>query len=301
MACREYVDLHEPVFWKANLYNLWLDSLRTLHADMSGEKHFPEAMRTKAWQMKQLQAQSARGPNLRHDTILYAKQSYTAYPECEYPASYVEPYPEFYARVKYFAEEAGRLFEAADYTAKNAQRAAQLKVIKQRQMAFFKKMAETVGTLETLAKKELKAEPFTEQEKAFVKKTVDIRGGGSGPPRYDGWYCDLFYTRLECAKWDPIVADVHTDPSDWSLQGGACLEVAVGDVNLGMIAVDNENDRAVYAGPLYSYYEFLQPVKDRLTDQQWQEMIRTGKAPARPSWVEAFQAPAVERVPQRGK
>ena len=193
----------------------------------------------------------------------------------------MEPYPEFYARVKYFAEEQSRLFEAADYTAKNVKLPAELKVIKQRQMAFFKKMAETVGTLETLAKKELKAEPFTEQEKAFVKKTVDIRGGGSGPPCYDGWYCDLFYTRLECAKWDPIVADVHTDPSDWSLQGGACLEGGGGRY-LGMIAVDNENDPAVYAGPLYSYYEFLQPVKDWLTDQQWQEMysVRQGAGPA---------------------
>ena len=42
MACREYVDLHEPVFWKANLYNLWLDSLRTLHADMSGRSTSPK-------------------------------------------------------------------------------------------------------------------------------------------------------------------------------------------------------------------------------------------------------------------
>ena len=70
----------------------------------------------------------------------------------------------------------------------------------------------------------------------------------------------------------------------------------MGDVNLGVIAVDNEKDRAVYAGPLYSYYEFRQPVKDRLTDQQWQQMIVTGKAPARPNWVEVFQAPAKERV-----
>ncbi len=160
MASREYVDLHEPAFWKANLYNLWLDSLRTLHADMTKEKNFPEAMRTRAWQMKQLQTQLGSWAELRHDTILYAKQSYTAYPGCEYPAGYVEPYPEFYARIKYFAEEAGRLFEAADYTAKDNNRAAQLKQVKQRQIAFFKKMAETVGTLEGLARKELKAEPL---------------------------------------------------------------------------------------------------------------------------------------------
>jgi hypothetical protein len=76
-----------------------------------------------------------------------------------------------------------------------------------------------------------------------------------------------------------------------------CLEVGVGDVNFGVIAVDNEKDRAVYVGPLFSYYEFCHPVADRLTDPQWQLMLATGKAPARPAWAQAFQAPAQERKP----
>jgi Protein of unknown function (DUF3160) len=287
MSCREFVDLHKPEFWKANLYNLWLDSLRTLHEDMTEHKYFPEAMRTKAWQMKQLQTQLGSWAELRHDTILYAKQSYTAYPECEYPAGYVEPYPEFYGRLKFFAEEAGRLFRTAEYTSKDAGRAQQLQQMKKHQEEYFQKMAETMGALQTLAQKELKAAPFTEKEKTFLKKTIDRRGGGSGPPRYDGWYAGLFYKIIKCQDWNPVVADVHTDP-----ESSTCLEVGVGDVNLGVIAIDNGPDRAVYVGPLYSYYEFRQPVADRLTDEQWQQKIATGKTPSRPSWVEAFQAPA---------
>src|SRR5262249_19285337 len=161
---------------------------RTLN-DRPAGKHFPEAMQTRAWEHKQLQTQLASWSELRHDTILYAKQSYTAYPDCEYPAGYVEPYPAFYAKVKFFAEEAARLFDKADYSSKDPTRDARLKAIKKRQVAFFQQMAKTVGTLEVLAKKELKAEAFTAAEKAFLKKTIDIRGGGSGPPRYDGWYC----------------------------------------------------------------------------------------------------------------
>jgi Protein of unknown function (DUF3160) len=292
LSSREFVDLHKPEFWKDNLYNLWLDSLRALHEDMSEHKNFPQAMRTKAWQMKQLQTQMGSWAELRHDTILYAKQSYTAGITCEYPAGYVEPYPEFYGRVKYFAEEAGRRFQAADYSSRNPQRTAQLKEIKERQVKFCKTMAESLGTLQTLAGKELKAEPFTDKEKTFIKKTIDIRGGGSGPPRYDGWFCELFYHRYECAKWDPVVADVHTDPT-----GASCLEVGVGDVNFVVIAIDNDKDRGVYVGPVYSYYEFLQPVEKRLTDQDWQQMIQGGKVPARPSWVDVFQAPAKDRKP----
>ncbi|MBY0522486.1 MAG: DUF3160 domain-containing protein [Gemmataceae bacterium] len=293
LASRDFVDLHKDEFWKANLYNLWLDCLRTLDDDLSANKNFPEVMKTKAWQMKQLQTQLGSWAELRHDTILYAKQSYTAFPSCEYPAGYVEPYPEFYARVKFFAEEAGRLFKDADYSSPDKNRAAELKFIKDRQEVFFKKMAETVGSLHTLAKKELNAEKFTAEEQTFLKKTIDIRGGGSGPPTYSGWYCDLFYNRLECTKWDPTVADVHTDPKSQS-----CLEVGVGDVNFGVIAIDNEKDRAVYVGPLFSYYEFRHPVNDRLTDQQWQDMIQKNKLPARPEWVNAFQATPAERKPQ---
>ncbi|MFO0824236.1 MAG: DUF3160 domain-containing protein [Gemmataceae bacterium] len=114
-ASRDFINLHPPAYWKSNLYVLWLDCLRTLHSDMSQEKRFPEAMKSKTWQLKQLQTQLGSWAELRHDTILYAKQSYTARPSCEYPAGYVEPYPEFYAKVKFFAEEAGRLFAAAEF------------------------------------------------------------------------------------------------------------------------------------------------------------------------------------------
>ncbi len=84
-----------------------------------------------------------------------------------------------------------------------------------------------------------------------------------------------------------MVADVHTDPDSQS-----CLEVAVGDAMFGVIAVDNGKDRMVYVGPLYSYYEFRQPVEKRLTDPEWMQMIQTGNLPARPEWTKEFVAPA---------
>jgi hypothetical protein len=304
MTAREFVNLHPPAYWKSNLYVLWLDCLRTLHADMSKEKRFPEAMKTKAWQMKQLQTQLGSWAELRHDTILYAKQSYTARPACEYPAGYVEPYPEFYAKVKFFADEAARLFGAAEFPAppvpselKAEEKAAAQKWYKDRQgqyVTFFRQMSETVRTLETLAKKELAGEAFTDDEKLFIKKTVDMRGGGSGPPRYDGWYPNLFFQRSNCSDWTPVVADVHTDPDSAS-----CLEVGVGDAMLGVIAIDNDKDRMVYVGPLYSYYEFRQPVGQRLTDPEWQGMINRSQLPARPEWTKEFAAPTRKTPPPK--
>ena len=85
LAAREFIGLHAPAYWKSNLYVLWLDCLRTLQKDMSGEKRFPQTMKTKAWQMKQLNTQLGSWAELRHDTILYAKQSYTAQAELRVP------------------------------------------------------------------------------------------------------------------------------------------------------------------------------------------------------------------------
>ncbi|MEA1925191.1 MAG: DUF3160 domain-containing protein, partial [Candidatus Altiarchaeota archaeon] len=37
------------------------------------------------------------------------------------------------------------------------------------------------------------------------------------------------------------------------------------------------------AGPVMSYYEFKHPMSDRLTDENWREMLETGK-PEEPQW-----------------
>jgi hypothetical protein len=269
------------------LYNTWLDALRTLAANRSKESHVPEAMRTEAWQRKQLQTQLASWSELRHDTVLYAKQSYTAGERCEYPTGYVEPYPETYARIKFFAEEAARRIERADFGDLNGDHAA----IKARQVGFFKQMADTITKLEGLARKELAAEPFTADEQLWIKKLIDIRSRGSGMPTYSGWYCQLFYGGGYLAgKLEPTIVDVHSDPNTKEV-----LEVGVGACNFLVAAIDNEQYRMIYVGPAYSYYEFRQPAGQRLTDQAWHSMLVSRSAPPRPPWTAVFQAPTTTR------
>jgi hypothetical protein len=286
-ASQEFIAQAPPSFWRANLYNIWLDALRTLDADLASEANLPQAMRTAAWQRKQLQTQLASWTELRHNTVLYAKQSYTSEGRCEYPTGYVEPYPETYARIKFFATEAGRLIEAADFTLASRDHSE----IKRKQVKFLTQMAETLARLETLAHKELAAEPFTDEDEQWLKKVIDGRGGGSGAPTYTGWYCQLFYGGgRACAEWDPTVVDVHTDPDTSTV-----LEQGVGNCTYLVVAVDNEDDRMIYAGPAYSYYEFHQGAASRLTDQEWQHMLLLKKEPPRPTWTRDFQAPKVER------
>jgi hypothetical protein len=214
---------------------------------------------------------------------------------CEYPTGYVEPYPETFARIRLFAEEAAQRIDAADYTAAGSN----FREIKKRQVEFLKQMAQTLGQLEGLARKELAAERFTEEETQWIKKVIDARGGGSGPPRYSGWYCNLFYGRGQpCAEWDPTVVDVHTDPTTQTV-----LEEGVGNCTFLVAAIDNEDDRMIYVGPAYAYYEFSQPAASRLTDLEWQQMLMKGEAPPRPEWTKAFQGPKLKRpmITPRGR
>ena len=60
-----------------------------------------------------LNTQLGSWAELRHDTLLYAKQSYTGIPACEYPDVYVEPYPELFAAIVKYAEQGARIVEIA--------------------------------------------------------------------------------------------------------------------------------------------------------------------------------------------
>jgi hypothetical protein len=286
-ASRQFLSQFQPSYWQRNLYNIWLDALRPLSADRSSEKNFPEAMRTEAWQMKQLQTQLASWSELRHNTVLYAKQSSTAEASCEYPTGYVEPYPETYARIKFFADEAARRISAADYHLSNLDFTDRQK----HQVEFLQQMAKILRRLEVLARKELAAEPFTNEDRDWLKQTIDIRRRFSGSPTYTGWYCQLFYGGgRAAAEWDPTIVDVHTDPNSQSV-----LEEAVGSCNFLIAAIGNETDHMIYVGPAYSYYEFRQPAADRLTDERWVAQLASKKEPTRPTWTSAFQAPKLQR------
>ena len=283
-AARDFVAAHPQAFWRSSFVNVWSDALRTLDDPKHHFIHMPKVMHTEAWRRKQLQTQLASWAELRHDTILYAKQSYTAFPSCEYPKAYVEPYPEFYARIKFYAD-AGR----ANLTrlTRGLVGADQLKPVDQH----FQKVAEIAARLESLAYKELAAREFTSEEEDWLAKTIDIRGGGSGPPRYDGWYVDLFFDRFDSVDAKPVVADVHTDPESQTV-----LEVGVGNATFLVAAIDNEDDLTAYVGPISTYYEFEQPMTGRLTDEVWrQQLYQADKTPSRPVWIAPLQPKANKR------
>ena len=72
-----------------------------------------------------------------------------------------------------------------------------------------------------------------------------------------------------------LIADVHTDPNS-----GQVLEVGVGNVAAAAVTVQTDHGAVEVTGPIFSYYEFLQPMAQRLTDAQWQQMLSERRQPA---------------------
>jgi hypothetical protein len=292
MAARDFVAGRPPESWSEDVYHGWLDALRALDDPLPESACVPEAMRTRSWQRKQLQTQLGSWAELRHDTLLYAKQSY-AVPGCEYPSGYVEPYPSFFARVRQLAEDAGRRLAGLLPPSRDPEIARAFLQKNEARQQFFANMARTAGRLEVMAQAELDGREFTAEEIDLLRKTIDRRGTGSGPARFDGWYSNLFYSPFDHDQWRATVADVHTDPTFCQ-----ALQVATGNTSLLVVAVDDsQGDRAVYVGPAYSYYEFHQPVGDRLTDAQWMQRVRSRQLPERPEWARSFHAPPREDGP----
>jgi hypothetical protein len=308
-AVREVMDHQQPAVWENNIYMGWLAALRELSAPTT-ETAYPEAMRTRPWAMKTLNTQLASWTQLRHDTILYAKQSYTGGDLCFYPAGFVEPRVAFWERLRATATRAADLISFLPYEGIYLLSTNQwqvdpltggsnfvativpipLSAIQSNQVAHLRRFADTLGTLQSLSEKELAQQCFSADEELFIRNLIQnvgwLRQGCDGVRKYDGWYPALFYRAVQFTDpvgfqenfganaADQIVADVHTDvPDEFAGDPGSVLHEGIGRVNLLMIAIENGADRMVFAGPVLSHYEF-EVIGDprRLSDDEWSGM-----------------------------
>jgi len=102
-SARATLDAQDPEFWTEHLYGSWLHSLRTLSPALP--QSAPDTFRTEAWKRRTMNTQLVSWTHLRHDTLLYAKQSFTPPALCEYPDGYVDPYPALWQRLSDMAQK----------------------------------------------------------------------------------------------------------------------------------------------------------------------------------------------------
>jgi hypothetical protein len=254
--------------WNRNLYWSWLYALKPLLDEFG--KGYPAFMQTEAWQDKELNTSLASWAELRHDTILYAKQSYTprltaapAPPPPPKPlVGYIEPVPEFYARM-------------LDLTKMTREGLSQLGALSQQEDNRLANLESVLDRSLSIAINELEGKELSQDDYDFIRDF--------------GNSLENIIVGVEAeGKETTIVADVHTDTNTPE----EVLEEGVGYVDLMLVAYKVPDGRIIIgAGPTLSYYEFKQPINNRLTNEAWKQMLESGQTPPRPLWTGSFYQP----------
>lgn len=261
--------------WTQNLYWGWLYQLIPLTTVKPAG--YPTFMQNDAWVRKDLNTFLGSWSELKHDTILYAKQVYAELggggPDQKDDRGYVEPNPYVYARL------ASLLKMTSDGLDERGLLTANMK-------DDLGTMQQLAISLKTISEKELNNEKLTDVDYELIRS-------------YGG---QLEHFWLEVNKDDPafkassnqrdylnenpaaIVADVATDPN------GQVLEEGTGKISEIYVVVPIDGKLRIAKGGVYSYYEFPWPTSDRLTDKKWRDMLNASPAPQLPGWTSTFVA-----------
>jgi len=265
--------------WTETLYNTWLYSFYPLLE--VPDEGYPSFMQSPAWVDKQMNAVLGSWAELKHDTILYAKQVYAELgagpppPPPIPPNGYVEPVPYFYAR----------LAALTAMTRSGLEQRGLLSEVDSTNLAWLERM---VLDFKVMAEKQLRGEPLTPEEYEKIRYyggdlehlTMAAADSDAEDP-----YAPKFMDEKPQAA---VIADVATDPAPELV-----LEEAVGRVNPIYVVVPMVDSQGnpylqVAKGGVFSYYEFPWPMSDRLTDEKWRQMLDEGRAPALPVWTNSF-------------
>jgi hypothetical protein len=130
------------------------------------------------------------------------------------------------------------------------------------------------ANLAEMARKEIAGEPLTHDELYYLQENF-----GSA----------LWYIRYEIEMWitDPpedtaLVADIASNAA-----AGTVLEIAIGNPDIIYVVTNSPYGLQVTRGAVYSYYEFTQPIDERLTDDDWHDILAVSPPP-RQEWIDLY-------------
>ncbi len=259
-----------------SVYELWMKSLLTMQQT---DKNNPGFMQTPEWGYKNLNTALASWAELKHDAILYGEQPMAA--ECggagppdPIVVGYVEPNLPFWRKMENILQATRLILQQNDCMTDDLKGKTD-------------QLNDYVTFLIQVTEKELRGEKLTEPE----YRTLEYMGSS-----------------IEYFTLSVVDPDLHLD--DWSLVQGpdksiaivagiytrnirgcnknGILHIATGNANNIYVVVEIEGNLYLTRGATFSYYEFVQPLGTRLTDEEWQKMLEEKKAPAVPEWMKSI-------------
>lgn len=255
--------------WTQNLYWSWLYSFQPIIEVK--DTRFPAFMQTLAWARKDLETALGSWTELKHDTILYAKQVMAEMGGGgmeQPPHSYVEPNPEAYARLLALTQ---MTYNGLD----------QRGLLSDLTRANLGNLVEELTFLQSIAERELSGGTITNDEythmlywggtlEQFTLAAADFTGDDQR---------DLSDQKAA------LIADVATGSGSL-----VALEEAIGSPARIYVILPDQPWR-IGIGAVFTYYEFPVPATNRMTDEQWQAMLEAGNNPTQPDWTNLFIAP----------
>lgn len=241
--------------WNASLYAAWLNTLRPL-TEARGEG-WPQYMQSTAWQTKCLTSFLGSWTELKHDTALYSKQTYAemgggGIEEAD-DRGWVETEPVVFGRLAALTQATADGLDA-------------LGLLDDASRENLDRLYELNRQLMVIAEKELKNELPTDEEFEL------IRSFGGQLEHF--WFeavapeGEEYYSPQEQPA--ALVADIATDPN------GSVLQTAT-NVGTIYVIVNVDGSPRLASGTVYTFYQFTQPMDQRMTDQDWWAML--GKMP----------------------
>ncbi len=265
----------------ATLYTKWIQSLLALQKPNDS---YPYFMQTPEWDKKNLNASLASWAELKHDSILYAEQPMGA--ECgggeevpkPYTVGYVEPNIGYWNSVIELIDLTESVLERNQLLDSNISRITT-------------SLRENAEFLLSASKKELAGKKLSVQEygqievigSTFEWITLDL-------VKQKDQYLDGWDNVEGPDKSVAVVADIYTANGENNPDKGI-LHVATGNVNDIYAVVEIEGYLYITKGAVFGYHEFHLPLGNRLTDEEWQEMIEKNQAKGVPEWMKDIIVP----------
>ena len=248
---REGFENAPETIWSASLYSGWLHTLTPL-LEEKGEG-YPAFMQSEQWAKKNLESFAGSYTELKHDTVLYAKQVMAEMGGGEIPdwddRGYVEPEVEVWSR---FAQLASKTMQGLKTYG----------FLSEEDETNLKRLQEMAEQFLTMSQKELKNELLTDEEYELIRNY-----GGN----LEHFWLEAFQDEGEDIRSGDfpaaIVTDIATDPN------GSCLEVGTGNPSTIYVVVPIDGELHICVGAVYSFYQFEQPLAERLTDSEWRQMM----------------------------
>jgi len=243
-------ELRKGAAGKKDLYGLWLTAVMRLAEPAQGAE--PSFMKTDAYADYRINSALVGFGQIRHNYVLLAGQGYDAY-GCEIPDGYVEPALGTYDALLAYVRAARAV------TTTNTD--------------YFRRVEQVITMLRSIVVTELSGAPLAEAQKRWLGMVAEYIpvggwGGDSGqPPKWTGWYFDLFPDRHIGAEMSAdFIADYFT-----LTNAGQVRYLGAETPRLGVFIVDVNGEARAMVGPAAKGYELATPIGPRLDDEKARE------------------------------